>query len=152
MRIAIGAYTDGPEIEGAENTGVGVASFDPDTGQLAVLHAVPDTEQNSWVEPSANGARLYATGELHDVPGQVIDFALEADGKPRPINSQDAQGRGPCHLAATEDRLFCANYGGGSLSVFSLTDQGIGDVIAVHQYEGSGPNERRQKRPHAHQT
>ncbi|MEM9790801.1 MAG: lactonase family protein [Planctomycetota bacterium] len=152
MRIAIGAYTDGPEIEGAENTGVGVASFDPHTGELAVLHAVPDTEQNSWVEPSVDGSGLYATGELHDVPGQVIDFALADDAEPTPINSQDAQGRGPCHLAATEDRLFCANYGGGSLSVFSLTDQGIGDVIAVHQYEGSGPNERRQKRPHAHQT
>ncbi|MEM9252013.1 MAG: lactonase family protein [Planctomycetota bacterium] len=153
MRIAVGSYTDGTEVvEGTDSTGVGTASFDPDTGALAPLHAVPDTEQNSWVEPSLDGARLYANGELHDVPGQVIDFALDPDAKPTLINRRDAEGKDPCHIATVGDRLFCANYNSGSTSVFNLSDAGIGEPIAVYQYEGSGPNKGRQRGPHAHQT
>lgn len=63
-------------------------------------------------------------------------------------------GADPCYVAldATETRLAVANYGSGSVSLFSLdphTGLPIGPPV-VRANSGQGPNAERQEGPHAH--
>ena len=51
----------------------------------------------------------------------------------------------------TEKYLLVANYGTGSATAFPLRDDGsIGELSAKIQFEGSGPDRKRQRGPHAH--
>ncbi|MDX2429970.1 MAG: lactonase family protein, partial [Bacteroides sp.] len=69
------------------------------------------------------------------------------------LNNQSSEGRGPCHVYASTKHLFVANYGSGHATCISLLPDGrlefsTSAVSAV----GSGPNQNRQKGPHAHQV
>jgi 6-phosphogluconolactonase len=82
--------------------------------------------------------------------------AFEISGDPptlRPLNAQPTGDGGAAHLSLdkTGRRLFSAQYGGGSVAVFPLGDDGaIRPRSALVEHEGSGPNPQRQKGPHPH--
>lgn len=70
------------------------------------------------------------------------------------MNSLPSEGKGPCHICVDPGRefLLCANYGSGSISLFSLDSDGsLQSMRDFRQYSGSGfDSEDRQKGPHAH--
>lgn len=97
------------------------------------------------------------------VPG-VIYAVDEANGrveafrrKPKsthlsPMGGQATTGSEPCHLAATAEWLFAANYESGGVDVFPLgADGSIGPVHQSLVTTGSGPRPE-QDGPHAHST
>ncbi len=81
-------------------------------------------------------------------------FRIEpASGRLELLNQQSSGGAGPCHVTVdpTGRNALVANYGGGSVSVLPLGDDGkLGPASAFVQHQGSSVNPRRQQGPHAH--
>jgi len=153
LRFLIGAYTAGPAVAGVGEAGIAVCSLDGETGAIEWVSSVDDAEQASWVQPSPDGGWVYAVGELHGRDG-VVDGYRWADsgaGLER-VSTASAEGRAPCHLAATGEMVFAASYSSGLMSVHPASGAAVEPSAAVHRYEGSGPNERRQRQSHAHQA
>ena len=62
-------------------------------------------------------------------------------------------GPGPCHVSvdATGRYVLVANYGGGSVAILPVRDDGsLGEASDFVQHEGSSVNPNRQGEPHAH--
>ena len=138
--------TSGPGAQGVHVATLGRAS-----GKLGAPRLIAEARGASWVALHPGGGALYATGEGRE--GSVSAFRLSGDGKAELINTESAKGGGPCHLAvdSTGRLLLAANYGSGSVTAFPVRPDGsLGPASSVVQHQGSGPNERRQKGPHAH--
>lgn len=68
------------------------------------------------------------------------------------MGSQPTSGTKPCHVAATAEWLYVANYGTGEIDVFPLDADGkIGPVRQTLVSTGKGPHPE-QDGPHAHST
>jgi 6-phosphogluconolactonase len=81
-------------------------------------------------------------------------FAVEEETLDlRLLNRQPSMGAGPCHLVVdgTGRNVLVANYGGGSVAVLPVQEDGrLDEPSAVRQHRGTGPNPARQEGPHAH--
>jgi 6-phosphogluconolactonase len=83
----------------------------------------------------------------------VAAFKIEKDNKLTLINKQPSGGGGPCHVSLDKagKHVFVANYGGGSVSMIPVKDDGgLGEPVSVQQHKGSSVNKGRQSEPHAH--
>ncbi len=143
MRVYLGCY--GPSIY--------KATLD-DAGELAEPTAAGEIKNASFLAKHPTLPVLYCCTEAGPDGGvAAFDIGhttgdLVSHGEPKPTG-----GGGTCFVAVTPDGrwLLAANYGGGSVAAFHLDARGhIGDRGFFHQHEGSGPNERRQQKPHAH--
>ncbi len=73
------------------------------------------------------------------------------------ITRADTGSDGPTYIAIAhfpsgQDVVLAANYSGGALSVNPLSQAGIQGPSLVVQYQGSGPDKKRQASPHPHQV
>lgn len=151
QRIFFGTYTTG------SSKGIYTALFNPLTGHLEPPYLATTTPSPSFLAQGSGPSKnvLLAVGEMGDGSrkGIVSSFAVDAAGQLRPINVVDAAGANPCHIAVHPGggMVIVANYSSGSMNSFRLDAQGkLSDVVSVMQKKGSGPNEARQKGPHAH--
>ena len=88
---------------------------------------------------------------MDGVPGGAVTaFSVSAGGMLKKIVTRPTGGGSPCHLLEHGGYLYGANYGEGNVAVFPLENGVPGEVEFIHQHEGSGPDEVRQKGPHAH--
>lgn len=145
-RAYIGSFTQGG------GRGIVTASFDGDTGALAVLGVTDAVPDPSYLALSPDGGTLYAVSETPD--GAVAAFrtagdAVRAVGSPVPV-----RGAAPTHLAVHDGHVHTANYGSGSVtSVPVRADGSLASAPAgVLEHKGSGPDPERQEGPHAHQV
>ena len=145
--LYVGNYTDG------------IQAFRYDTSALSFqpLGMVGQTPRPSFLAIHPNGRFLYAVSEMGNdgrTEGAVYSFSLDkATGKLNFLNKRSSGGGGACHLVVdkTGKFLLVANYGTGSIADFPLKDDGsIGTIAARIQFQGAGPNPKRQKGPHAH--
>jgi len=101
---------------------------------------------------------FYTVNVIFDSPGKkqsaVSSFQYDTVTDAfKLLNQQPVSGAGPCHVAidATGSLVGTSNYGDGSVSAFPvLADGSLGPQSDSETHEGSGPNEARQKSPHAH--
>ncbi|MEU9481497.1 lactonase family protein [Streptomyces sp. NPDC048191] len=144
-RAFIGSFT------AAGGPGVVAAEVAPD-GSLALVVAVNDVPDPSYLVLAPDGETLYTVSETAE--GSVAAYRLVGDrpelaGPPVPVN-----GSGPTHLAVYDGHVLTANYGCGSVTAVPLRPDGA--LAAKHsgrlQHTGSGPHDRRQRGPHAHQV
>jgi 6-phosphogluconolactonase len=138
--------TSGSGAQGVHAVTVGRA-----TGKLGNPRLLTEAKGASWVTPHPNGRVIYATGEGRE--GRVLALRLVGDGKAELVNAESAGGGGPCHLVVDPSgrALLVANYGSGSVASLPIRPDGsLGPAVSVIRHQGSGPNERRQKGPHAH--
>lgn len=149
--VIIGTYTqDMPDVEGHAD-GILSAVFDG-TRLRDVRVAAPMTNP-SWVAVAADGRRVYAVSET-DPDGAVAAFGRDAEGDFRALGTASSGGAEPANLAVHPSGRFLATgtYGGGSVSVFALDEEGaLGERTAFVQHHGHGPNPDRQASPHVHQ-
>src|SRR5207245_2608792 len=86
--------------------------------------------------------------------GAVSAFTLDTKtGELKPINVESSVGAGPCHIVVdrTGKNALVANYGGGSVAVLPISDDGkLGEATAFVQHKGKGADPGRQSEPHAH--
>ncbi len=150
--VYVGTYTDG------ESRGIYRFAVDPDSGKATSSALAADSESPSFLALHPAGRFLYAVNETDDFGGEstgaVSAFAIDpASGDLRLLNRQPSMGAHPCHLLldAAGRNVLVANYNGGNVSVLPLTADGrLEAPSAVRVHEGTGPDSRRQERPHAH--
>src|SRR5690606_16461794 len=132
--------------------------FDARDGRLSNLQLAAATPNPSFLAISPNGRYVFAVNEVSQFEGKpagaVTAFAIDPDtGKLTALNQQSAGGTGPCHsIADTSGKhVLVANYGGGSVSVLPIADDGrLGEATSFIQHSGSSADPKRQTRPHAH--
>ncbi|KRC46708.1 hypothetical protein ASE16_14915 [Leifsonia sp. Root227] len=161
-QLLIGTYTEIlPHVSGRAR-GILQAEFDGTTVRDA--RVVAEVANPSWVAATADGSRVYAVSET-EPDGAIVAFAraggdgaagdgAAGDGALVELSSESSGGAAPAHLALHPSERFLATgtYGGGSISVFALAEDGsLAARTAFVQHEGSGPDADRQEGPHVHQ-
>ena len=134
----------------------GIYAFRVEQGRLSPL-ALTRTPQPGWVAVHPGGHFLYCANELREMEGReggaVSAFRIDlATGALDPLNSRPLPPM-PCHCAvdATGRFLLVATFGGGSVHLFAIEDDGrIGAELDAHVHHGSSIDPRRQAGPHAH--
>ncbi|MFY0483388.1 lactonase family protein [Flavobacterium sp. PLA-1-15] len=135
--------------------GIYVYELDATTGELKPFIEVKDVFNPSYVTLSPDGKFLYACTDTR-VPngGSFSSYAFSSKEKKLTfLNSQPSGGENPAYVSVHKNGkwLIGANYNGGSISVFPLSDDGrIGTISQnMHFTEGS-INPKRQERSHPH--
>lgn len=143
--IYLGTYS------GPQSQGIYRSTLDERSGQLSDPVLVAEAKNPSFLALSPNGRALYAVCEAGG--SAVGAWSIGADGKLSALGQQPTGGAGACHVSvdATGKNVLVANYGGGSVAAFALREDGsLGERSAFIQHTGSGPNLKRQNKPHAH--
>lgn len=152
MRFYVGTYT------GPNSQGIYFVDLDPATGELGTPQLAGETKNPSFLALHPSQSYLYAALEIGEFEGQktgaVQAFKVDpASGQLIALNSQSSTGPGPCYVAVDPSGkcVMVANYGGGSVGVLPIADDGSLKAPSAHdQHEGSGPNPQRQARAFAH--
>lgn len=136
--------------------GVWRVGLDPSTGALTAPRQVVTTPAPTFLAAHPSGRWVYAVGE--SVPGTVSALEVDPDGGLAVRATVASGGAAPCHLLATDEALYVANYVDGAVGVVPLAPDGAFDpaVVAagrpaqVFAHTGAGPDPDRQEGPHAH--
>jgi 6-phosphogluconolactonase len=121
--------------------------------KLDVLYAVAESANN---DPGIKDAGIKDPGRAASLVAYAFDRAAYERGELadlKLINVERVQGDGPCHVTLDSQGRFAvvANYGSGSVSLFPIrADGGLYEESSTLQHQGSGPNQARQEKPHAH--
>jgi 6-phosphogluconolactonase len=150
--VYVGTYTDGG------SRGIYRFSLHPGSGEATEPVLAAPSENPSFLALHPSGRFLYAVNETDDYGGTkggaVSAFVIDrSSGELQRLNQQPSLGAHPCHLVldAAGKSVVVANYNGGNVVVLPLAADGpLEAPSAVRSHEGSGPNPRRQERPHAH--
>ena len=128
------------------------------TGQLTKVSGYKGGANPSFLTLAPNQKYLYAVNEVTDFNGSntgaVSAFAIDnKTGRLTLLNQQATGGGAPCYITLDKSNKFAlvANYVGGNVAIFPLQPDGkLGNLRTKQQHEGSGPNTKRQEKPHAH--
>ncbi len=105
----------------------------------------------SWVTVHPSGKFLYAAGEhgSYEGGGAVSGFSIGQHGKLTALNSQEPNGRGPCHLAIdqTGKTILVSNYGSGNVSSLQIAEDG---TLSPSAWQDQYPTLGEKQKPHAH--
>jgi 6-phosphogluconolactonase len=150
--VYIGTYTSGA------SKGIYRLELDLASGKLSEPALAGKAVNPSFLAVHPGRRFLYAVDEIGDFGGKktgaVSAFALDPKtGDLTRLNQQPSGGAGPCHLVVDKagKHVLVANYGGGSVSVLPIGDDGrLGPPSDVVQHHGSSVNKQRQEGPHAH--
>lgn len=140
LPMYIGTYTSG-----SKSDGVYIYDFDLKNGTSAFKRSIPMSNP-SFLSRKEN--ILYAVNE--DMQGKVIAYDLKND---KILSQHETGGAHPCHVAYSSSLpvLLVANYSGGSLTLYSLDDNGGIRKQEEHiQYTSSSINKDRQNNAHIH--
>ncbi len=141
----VGTYT---KKEGSR--GIYHYRLNNETGHVTGGDLAAESPSPSFVAVRPGGKFLYAANENTKA---VSAFAIGEGGKLTALNQQPSGGGAPCHISidAAGKFAFVANYSGGSVAAFPIEDDGqLGKASGFIQLTGSGPDKRRQEKPHAH--
>lgn len=137
-----------------------LCELDPVKQEITVLDSFPGPSGSGYLDLSPDGLTLFSTSGISIAPDEgknsVASFQVNPENhKLELINRQSSKGRGNCHVHSSPDGkyVFAANYSSGHATALPVAESGkLGAASSVVVGEGSGPNENRQKSPHAHQV
>jgi 6-phosphogluconolactonase len=152
--LLVGTQTSGT------SKGVYAYSFDSTTGELKELGLAAEADNPTFLALAPNGSTVIVANELDTYQdkssGAVSSYSLDrATARLAKIDEVASLGGGTCHVAVdrTGRCAFAANYGGGSAASFLVNaDGGLSSAVSFFQYSGTGPDQARQKGPHAHRV
>jgi 6-phosphogluconolactonase len=148
--VYAGSYTGG----GSASKGITLLKMDTASGALKVEGTAAELESPSFLALNPDGTRLYAVSESGNKAAAFkVDKATGALTKLNELSVGDKPGQGACHLCVVPgaQMLVTANYGGGSVTTFSLAADGsLAARTGFIQHTGSSVNKGRQSEPHAH--
>jgi 6-phosphogluconolactonase len=124
-------------------------NLDLATGKISIVDSTVHAMAPGYLAISPNKKNLYAVSG----DNKITAFSIGADKKLTPLNSQSSEGANPCHVSIhpSGKMAFLANYSGGNISAYTLKSDGsLNPPSYTEQYTGSGPNEKRQEKAHAH--
>ena len=144
ISMVVGTYTDGG------SHGIYTYRFNQDTGEAAVLDSLAMVNP-SYLTISADKRHIYAVSETSDEQASLNVIRLNKNGKMQLLETVLTQGADPCYVASNGRFAVTANYSGGSMSVFGLSQKG-GKASLLKKFLGTtgGPDPNRQNAPHVH--
>ncbi len=150
----VGTWTSG----GSASKGIYRFEMDPASGKLTPRGVAAEVTSPGFLAFHPSHRFLYAVNEITNFEGKktggVTAFAIDPkSGNLTQLNQQPSGGEGPCHLVVDKGgkHVLVANYGGGSVSVLPIGDDGkLGEATAHMQHHGHSVNKERQEAPHAH--
>ena len=145
MIVFTGSYSE------VEDDGINVYRLDMTSGALEHVSAIAGLQNPSFVALHPHEPVLYAVIETGD--GAVTALAFDERTFELEILNSAATGGSPCHLTvdATGRFVLAANYGGGSVCMMPIRDDGrVEEASDFVQHEGSSVDPQRQTEPHAH--
>lgn len=147
LYLLVGTYTLGEDSDG-----LFLYKLNIDTKSADSLLAVK-ADNPSYFTLSRNEDFIYAVGESGD-KSTISAFSFDkSNNSISHINTVSAEGADPCYIEIDDSghNLFTANYSSGSISVFSVGEQGrLSSANFVVNFEGSGPDKTRQSSSHLH--
>jgi len=139
----VGSYT-GAVGGGSNGEGIYLFEMQDQTGELVPRGWAAKTRNPSWIAIHPSRRFLYAVNEVADFrgnSGSVSAFAIDpSNGGLHALNTVSSEGAGPAYLSidATGKFAFAANYGGGSIAVLPILDDGsLGTASDIHRNNGS---------------
>jgi len=148
--VYVGTYTQ------TSSEGIYVYHLDTTSGALSYVATSPPLDSPSFLVIDSNQRYLYAVNEVGEFGGEPTGAvsALEIDastGGLTLLNQQSSGGGHPCHLDidAGNGCIVVANYGGGTVSMLRIRDDGSLGPPDTIIHEGSSILPR-QETPHAH--
>ena len=150
--VYLGSYANG------DDRGITLCKLDRANGKLEKVKVFGGHRNPAFLAIHPSKKFLYASNEIRDFKGgsagSVTSFSIDPKtGELAQLNQVSSKGAGPCHITidAGGKTLLVANYGGGSVASFRISEDGsLSEAVSFFQHEGSSVNERRQKGPHAH--
>lgn len=140
-----GSYT--AEMDGTSD-GIGVLRPRVSDGSLEYRGLAVRTTCPSFLANGMHADVVYATDEAN---GRVEAFRRAGDALTA-LGGQPTSGALPCHISATAEWLYVANYFSGTVDIFPLSADGtIGPIHQTLAGSGGGPDPIRDG-PHAHST
>jgi 6-phosphogluconolactonase len=149
--VYVGGYTE-PD-RGGRGPGISVYRQNETTSELTELQTVGGVANPHFLALHPNKRFVYSTngGDASGVSAFQVDGS---NGHLTLLNQQPSPGAGPTHLGLdpTGKLVVVANYAGGSVAAFPIADDGrVQPHSDFHQHAGkTGPNPKRQDKPHAH--
>ncbi len=148
----VGGYT--LEEFNANGKGIYTCTVNTESGEMQLKHIFDNVLNPSYLAIHPDRKYLYAVNELGgDTPGYVSAFKILENGQLEFINEKYTGGDYPCHLSISTDKkyLLTANYGGGSVTVFPIKEDGsLDNKSSLVKHSGKGPFEERQEASHVH--
>ena len=128
-----------------------VYSFNTVEGEFSPLGKV--AANNASYTIGIKGRGIYAVREEGEMSG-MYSFMEHVDGALEQTAFSPAPGGNPCFLALCSNgsHIVAADYSGGSISVYPLSGNVVGELTQQLKFQGSGPVTRRQASPHIHQV
>ena len=145
LTMIVGTYTD------TQSHGIYSFRFDQQTGTHVILDSLVYVNP-SYLAFGAESKRFYVVSEVGDNTASLSAIGFDKQtGKMTLLNTQLTHGADPCYVEVAPKAVFTANYSGGSLSVFPLTDNGLlAPMSALFKGGIGGPDHARQNLPHVH--
>lgn len=135
--------------------GIYAVSFSEEDGSFEMLQQHKEVLNPNYIVPSQDGNVLFAVHHMADQPeGAVSSFKIDKQSAALAlISTVSSSGRGPCYVGIDSEGkwMMVANYSSGNISLYTVDKEG--GIVAstdVVQHKGTGPDESRQKGPHAH--
>ncbi|KMK77019.1 lactonase family protein [Alkalihalobacillus pseudalcaliphilus] len=142
----VGTYTNG------DSKGIYRFSFDPTSGVIDTPELVAELEGPTYLTISQDNQYLYAVAKS-DEGGGIAAYQITDNEELEFINSVISDGPSPCHVSLDNDSstLFSANYHRGQADVYPISNYGhLENPSSTVTHTGSGPNQERQEKAHAH--
>ena len=152
LRVYFGTYSS------EHSQGIYLSTLDVKTGKLAPAELAGEERNPSFLAIHPTQRFLYSVSEISDFEGKnvggVSAFSIDSkSGRLTRLNQQSSGGEGPCHLVvdASGKNVLVANYGGGSVAVLPINDDGkLSPPSSTIKHEGSSVDKKRQGAPYAH--
>lgn len=144
VMMLVGTYTD------AGSRGVYCCQFNQETGAVAFLDSL-EMRNPSYLTVSSQERLAYVVSETSDDEASLNVVRIDANGGLRLLDSQRTEGADPCYVSTNGEITLTANYSGGSMSVFRLSQCGTLIQLAKRFFGATGgPDVKRQNLPHVH--
>lgn len=145
--MLIGSYSS------ASDEGIKLYIFDQETAEFKLVNGLSGISNPSFLTISADNTYLYAVGEDEGETSTAnsVKLSLE-DGYMTLQNSQLTHGGAPCNITLSPDgrSAITANYFGGNITIFDITEDGrLGEPETI-SFEGSSIDPERQTKPYLH--
>mgnify|MGYP005854379681 CR=1 FL=1 len=135
---------------GTGKEGLFELSLNEETGELGDRKQLVEGRGMGFQEVSKDGTVIYSTLQKEG-KGAVASYRIGKEGVEE-LSEQRYAGRGLCHVSLDHEEkvLFGADYGGGAVVSFPVSDGEVGAVASFMKHQGSSVNEKRQGAAHAH--
>lgn len=138
-----------PVFLGTNADGIYLAEFDSENGILTKPELAAEVNAPGFLAMHPEKPVIYATNRGNTLAA----FSIGESNSLTALGEVNTGGKNPTHLSidATGGTAAIANYSSSSITTISLDADGKPDkVVSYLEIEGSGPNPKRQKEPHAH--